>query len=357
MVVKKAFKYRTLYIDNDIRVEYNGGRLYFVSAGSKGDTWKCCVETSFLMQFFAMVPICSRFLRCEPRCILRWSEKEFLVSHRGGLYKIDLQKKKCEILFRYSKGTNNPLYFCQFERKGERKIVFGDYGGHDENGRVGIYSYTNNGLKEIASFAREEIDHIHRVEYDQYRDCYWIFTGDTDERSGIWYMDYDEKKIMPYLVGKQKYRACVAFIEQNRMVYATDTPLEKNNIYSIRFDNKVVEELCNIPGPCIYGTRVRSNDRDAYCFSTSVEPDSSLPTWLYRITYRLGTGVRDKFSYVLIGNIEEGIGIVWKSRKDALPMWMFQFGNHRFPVQNVEGKVYFCAQSCKKTKGTLVCDL
>lgn len=357
MVVRKVYKNRLLYIEDAMRIEYNRGQIYCIDNLSDEIIFQYGFEVPFLIRLLSKFYILERLLRCEPRYATRWSETEFLISHKRHLYKINLADKTGMSLFQYSAGTNNPLHFCKYIRNGKEELVFGDYGGHDDNGYVGVYRYTDSGLCEIASFPKEQIDHIHRVEYDAYRDMYWVFTGDTDKASGIWCIEYNTTKIIPYLTGSQIYRACMAFIEKNKIIFATDTPHEKNYIYSLNIFDKSLKKLYCLPGPCINGINVETNANSIYCFSTSVEPDSLLPKFIYVFTYKLGAGIADRFSYIIAGNEDEGFKTIWKAAKDMLPMCLFQFGNHRFPTQQVQNKVYFCPQSCRKAKGAFMYDL
>ncbi len=357
MIVWHAYKNKVIYIDDDGRIEYNKGKICYIDNRNNCVVFQYGFRTNFLIKLFSGISIFERLLRCEPRYATRWSKTEFLVSHRRYLYKIDLEKRIGIPLFQYAYGTNNPLHFCNYIRKGNNELVFGDYGGHDTRGNVGIYRYTEDGLCEIACFPKDKICHVHRVEYDMYRDIYWIFTGDADKESGIWHVKYEGGQIVPYLIGKQKYRACVAFVKRETLLFATDSPHEKNYIYSVNIKNKNVRQLGCLPGPCINGASVKTDSEENYCFSTSVEPDSMLPKCVYMFTYKLGRGIADRFSYVIIGNEKSGFETVWHSKKDIFPMWFFQFGNHRFPNQQVHNKVYFCPQSCSGVNGTFVCDL
>ena len=356
MNAKQIYKNRTIYIEDQIRIEYKRGKIFCINNLTDQRLLQYDFGSTAFEKLVCSIPILERLFRLEPRHAVRWTKSEFLISLRGHLYKIDVASGVVEKVFSYAKGTNNPLHFCQYVRNGIQEMAFGDYNGHDENGCVGIYRYSNKGLDKIAAFVKNQVDHIHRVEFDQHRDCYWIFTGDKNSASGIWHMDYDGGAINPFLVGDQKYRACVAFIENEKILFATDTPFEQNHICSIDIAHKHIDTLCAIPGPCIYGTIVPNGETSIYCISTSVEPDNSLPKYIYRVTYKLGAGVTDRYSYVLTGNAEEGFHKIWKTRKDILPMGLFQFGNHRFPSQTVNGKLFFCPQSCKGKGGTYVID-
>lgn len=340
-----------LYISDDLQVEYSHGTLRFVEYKARRTLCVVNVENSKLYSFLAHFNIIERLLRLEPRCVMRIEKNSFLVSIKNYLLKVKIPSGEIEIDHCYEDGTKNPLYFCCYNRNGKHEIVYGDYGGRDSCGKVGIYRRRDNKWSRIATFQNGLIDHIHRVEYDTFRDCYWLFTGDSDNGSGIWKLSADSGEIKPYLTGQQRYRSCVAYIMENTILYATDTPIAKNAVYEIEIKNKEMNKICDLPGPCIYGCRVRSGNDMIYCFATAVEPDSLLPKWLYRITYQLGPGIRDRYSYVIGLNGHGEYNVLHKARKDWLPIWLFQFGNHRFPEQPGDNELYMYTQGCIE-KGT-----
>ena len=104
-----------------------------------------------------------------------------------------------------------------------------------------------------------------------------------------------------------------------------------------------------IPGPCIYGTEHNGN----FYFSTSVEPDSSLPIWKYRMTYKLGAGVEDRFTHIIQRNQQGNYKEVYSAKKDFLPMWLFQFGNVLYP-ENDSKELYAVLQGTKSCHGVTV---
>lgn len=356
--VVKYSSNRVLFIDASIQVEYTRGKLLFVDRTTNCTICTVRLYDSMLYSTLALLKVVERLLRLEPRCVIRIEQDSFLVSCKGCLKRVRLPDGKVEIDHRYALGTQNPLHFCKYERQGKLEIVYGDYGGKDEEGRVALYRRRDDNWTVFATFPAGAIDHIHRVEYDFYRDCYWVFTGDSDEASGIWKVSVADGRIEPYLTGKQKYRACVAFIKDKSLLFATDTPLETNSIYEVDLETKLIRKVCDIPGPCIYGYRAQSSDGDVYCFATSVEPDSRMRTWHYRTTYCLGPGVKDRYSYIIGLKSNGSNAVLHKAKKDWLPIWLFQFGNHRFPEQSSSGVVFTCPQSCSRWyKGTLLVDI
>lgn len=350
--VVKVYDNPILYIDNEFHIEYKLGNILLKNNNNNSLINCISLGRSSKDRLFSSVPLTERLFRYEPRYIDRLYDMTFVLSEQGTLSTIDFQKSERKNIFTYSVGTKNPLHFCSYKRNERQEIVFGDYGGHDDNGNVGIYKYAENGVEEIAFIEGNRINHIHLVEYDEFRDCFWIFTGDTDEGSGIWKLDYNNQTPEPIVIGSQQYRSCVAYIGKDTILYATDSPIEMNHIYKLDIYTRKLTVLADLPGSCIYGKKIETNKNEyEYLFATAVEPDSTLSRIRYRLTRKLGAGIQDNYSHLVAGNIERGFIEIWKTKKDWLPLWLFQFGNIRFPEQRIKDYIYFCPQS-SLDKGT-----
>lgn len=349
MKVDKVSQNRTLYIDDAVTVEFKSGSLLFIREGCL--IKKIALNTSASLKLFGRISLVERLSRLEPRYLTKINDKEFVLSHNGKLTKIEPDTGRIETIFEYSEGTKNPLHFCKYRRNGEDEIVFGDYGGKDNDGNVGVFrvEFADGWkVKKIASISSEIIDHIHAVKYDQYRDCYWIFSGDSDKGAGIWQLGYFDSQPSLLVGGEQKFRACVASIKENSILYATDSPNSQNYIIELDIDSKNTKIIEKIDGSCIYGF---SNDLGDF-LATTVEPDSLLPKWRYIFSYKLGAGIKSWYSFLYMLSGDKKCDVIWKGKKDIYPMLLFQFGNIRFPDQHVNDRVYFCPQSLKKALGT-----
>lgn len=220
--------------------------------------------------------------------------------------------------------------------------------GNPNHEEVCIYAkYPNTeSWSVIYRFTGEkEITHIHNIIPDKSRGCVYILTGDTDAGSGIWEARNNFRDVKPLLVGKQKYRSCVAMPIENGIVFATDTPFEGNGIYRIIFDHdgdvSSPELLAELPGSVIYGTI----HQHSLIFSTTVEPDPRYQGFLYMITSRVGEGITDKFSHLFVWNEEEGLSEVHKFKKDVYPMGLCQFGVVMFASNDKDIYAYSVAVS------------
>ncbi len=296
--------------------------------------------------------ICERAMRLGPRCATFLDENRALISIDGKVYLYNLKENAIELEHSYDRGMKNPLSFCEaILPSGEKEIYYGEYIWNREKGPVAIYRRKEK-WECVYKFPAHAIAHIHNIVYDVVREQFYILTGDEDNESGIWVADRGFTSVVPILRGKQCYRSCVAFATEEGLIYATDTPLETNYLYRVKLNGNQcvsVEQCCQIPGSCIFGTETQ----DAYYFATTVEPDSTLSKWKYRTTYKLGAGIQDRYSHIIqvckTGEVQD----IYQEKKDFWPIWLFQFGNIQFPGNHLE-ELYFTGQSLKHIDGKTI---
>lgn len=316
---------RILYIDNDMCLSYKKGWLYYNEKNANEQ--KCFIGSN--LNRFSLV---ERVMRLEPRCAAKIDSNHYIVSFNGIIINYCSSDNTTKIEHRFEKGMHNPLTFLTIHEssKDENDVYYGEYIWNENKGPVDIYKRCQGRWTKVYSFPNNTILHIHNLIHDPYRKGIIILTGDNDSESGIWFADYDFNHVVPILIGKQQYRACIAFPYKDGILFATDTPLEENYIYRVdlKTDKPILIKEYEIPGPCIYGIRINNE----LFFSTSVEPDSTLKPWHYRITYRLGKGVKDRYTYIIKRDKEGHYETVFKEKKDIFPIWMFQFGNVLFPM-------------------------
>jgi hypothetical protein len=262
----------------------------------------------------------------------------------GKIYCVDIQNKKLVEEMQLRPRMNNPLMFA---KKGNGNILFGEYFSNNDHEKVCIYEREKSNWNKVYAFPAGTIYHVHGVVVDENR--IYILTGDEDKESAIWYTQDNFEHVEMLVGGSQKFRACVAYPFQDGLIYATDTPLEQNYLYALYKENNQWKHkvICEMPGPCIYGTA----RRDGYYFATSVEPDSTLSDMRYRFSYKLGKGVKDRYSHIIRYSVDGRIDDVAKLKKDIWPMLLFQFGNCLFPDAGVVEKVLVCPVSVKKYDG------
>lgn len=342
-------KYKLLAIKGEIGLLYHKGKLYTQNLKiEKTPQYLCSVPLSKTKKWMVKIRLLERLLRLEPR-VAASVEDGFIFSCAGIIYHINVDAGMLSEELKLRKGMNNPLTFTHTLRG---TILFGEYFSNNNNEEVCVYERTNKGWKKVYSFPPSTIYHIHGI--ISAREGIYILTGDDDLESAIWFTDDYFQNVKMIIGGDQKYRACVAFQFEDGLVYATDTPLKKNELRFIKKNENgdwESKSIYDMPGPCIYGTQI---DGCMY-FATSVEPDARYEdTMRYRITYKLGEGVKDRNTHLIMMNQEGIITEVAKLKKDIWPMLLFQFGNIQFP-DTVENDVVFATPiSVKKYDGMTI---
>lgn len=291
-----------------------------------------------------------RMFRLEPRCGYFVNENDAVVSYNGKVLLISCPKREVIIEHFFREKMSNTLGFCPINNLPgfDDTLLYGEYFQNYNKKEVSIYSRKEGKWSKVYTFKAGSIKHIHSIFVHPKRDSIIVFTGDTDEESAIWEIRNGFKDVKVLVSGKQMYRSDVGIPYGNGIIYATDTPLEQNAIYFLEEINGEVkiEKIKTINGPCIYG--LESNNK--LLLSTSVEPDSNITGIRYLFTNVLGKGVKDHYSYIYSGNINDGFFEIYKGKKDVFPMALFEFGNFQF-INDENGDALVFAKSIKKFDG------
>lgn len=347
-MVKVLSKYKMLAMNNGKALLYHKGKLYTQDIKNEIEA-KYLLELPISAKRKAMIrfrPI-ERLLRMEPRLAVAIEKYNFLLSCAGKIYRVDIQKKELTEEMQLRLRMNNPLMFA---KKENGNILFGEYFSNNDREEVCVFEREAGKWNTVYRFPAGSIYHIHGIAVDG--DKIYIMTGDEDKESAIWYTQDDFEHVEMLAGGSQKFRACVAYPYKGGLIYATDTPLEQNYLYILRQENGkwVNEVLSEMPGPCIYGT-VR---HDEFYFATSVEPDASLRDMRYRFSYKLGKGVKDRYTHIIRYGRDGKVMEVARFKKDLWPMLLFQFGNCLFPDAELDAGLVVCPQSVKRFDGKTV---
>lgn len=331
---------------------YHKGALY-VSDDMESFKKLCNIPLTTKQQLFASFSLSARLFRLYPRAVCVIDENCFIFAFQGCIYHVNISKKTIEIEHRFPLPMKTPLAFTKVEGvKGfDDCILYGEYHANPQKRDMGVYARNNGKWEKVYSFSADQILHIHGFSLDKANDRILILTGDTDKESAIYEVKNNFTEIRPLLCGSQKYRSCVAFADQDSLIYATDTPLESNAIY--QYYNGSVSKLYDMPGPTIFGAEIGYKSEKQFVFATSVEPDSRIRGKRYWVTRKLGLGVKERYCHIVAGNESRGFRTILKLKKDWLPMTAFQFGNASFCVGN--GLLFVLPQSiCGMNEKTIV---
>ena len=332
-----------LLADEKKYVFFKKGKLFFSKSIQETPRFLCRIPQSGLKKLLCNIPLAERMLRLAPRAAAWIDDHSFLIAHRGIVYRIELESGEIVQEHTFVPGMNSPISFASVKNVAgfEDGIVYGTYVGESEH-PISIWHRSLNGIwKEVFQFPHGSVRHVHQIIADPEHDRLLILTGDQGDEVAIWEVKDRFTKVSPILQGSQQYRSCFAFVEDDHIYYATDTPLEQNYLYGFDTVNHTTAILNELPGPVIYGTALERAGERSYLFATSV------------LTYKRGPGVRDTYSYLYFGNPKKGFRVIAKFKKDFLPMVLFQFGNVLFPA-GILRKIYVCPQSVYTYQGKTV---
>lgn len=282
-----------------------------------------------------------RLLRMGIRAAEAIDEQYIVLSIDNMLYELDLAS--CKLSTGYFCGDGiRPLIFTTVKgiSSVDEGIYFGGYLGNRDKRPVSIYKRVNTDQwQTVFTFPQGAINHVHTIVSDHYRDCLWIFTGDFDKASAIWKVTDNFEKVERIVCNEQKYRGCVAFILPEGLLYATDSPFADNFIYLMNIETLQVKEIVPIDGSCIYGCRWQNK----FVFSSTVEGDGrNTSIWEFLFGRKRGSGIKDMYVHLYVGNLQEGFKEVYKQKKDCMPFYTFQFGVFKFPYGvNYNHTLYF----------------
>jgi hypothetical protein len=321
-----------LFLENNYLLCYRQGSVYYYDINISKSVKKVSLFSNFKEKIMYRVPLLRRLLRFGIRTSIQINNETVLLFVNKKIYEFNIITNKLSNGFEPQEGVR-PLYFSKIgdEINGfDSQVVFGGYLGNTLKKEVHIYRRVDiDRWDVIYTFVKGEINHIHNIIPDEYSSCVWIFTGDFGTSAAIWKATDNFKSVERVVSNNQIYRGCIGFPTKEGLIYATDTPYFDNSIRILKRkgDNWISEKICDIEGSSIYGCRYK----DKFVFSTTVEPDgrdSSLRKLLF--DKKRGSGIKDNFSHIYIGNYEENFKDIYKLEKDIWP-FIFQFGTIKFP--------------------------
>ena len=272
----------------------------------------------------------SRLMRLGIRSAIAIDDDHVILSKGHSLYEFCLADGSLSQGFK-TPNSSRPLIFTEVQSIIGFKdgIYFGEYLMNMDKTPVGIYHRIGvDRWEKVFSFSQGEVNHIHNIIPDPYRNCLWIFTGDFGEAAAIWKASDNFKEVKRVAFNNQMFRACVAYVLPEGILYATDTPFAKDFIYLFKTETGKVKEVFPIHGSCIYGCKWK----DKFVFSSTVESDGlERNRWELLFTRKRGAGIKDDYVHLYMGNLHNGFKEIYKEEKDCMPLNTFQYGVFKFP--------------------------
>jgi hypothetical protein len=339
---KTIFNSKPLFLDESRKVVLGKGRSLFRYTAGSGLQFLVRLPESPMKTLIRLSRWLVRMTRHGFGCGICY-QGIYIFTFEAKIYSFNPAKGQLrqELAFAWGRG---PLSFTLIEGIAgfEDGIYFGEYLNNQELNPVGIYKRNERGYwNEVFSFSSNQINHIHSLVADHYRNCVWILTGDFEHSASIWMAKDGWREVIPILAGDQSYRSCVAFPIEQGLLYAMDTQMTTNSLKLLtQFDNIwIAKNLLQLNGPTIYGCDLK----DYFIFATATEPSqvtaNSIFGWL---DCKPGDGILANHSVVY--SVEKNslsVQILFSKKKDFLPYRLFQFGSISFPNGSANDNILF----------------
>jgi hypothetical protein len=286
---------------------------------------------SWKHNILSRIRLLSRLLRLDVRYGIKISDFRFIIVRDRVLYELDIKTKKISSGCRLNRGSR-PLNIVPIKIRGfDDAVYYGEYFGNQNKASVSIYKRINeDNWEKVYEFPEGEINHIHNLIPDEINGCVWILTGDFDNSAAIWQAKNNFMDVKAIKRGTQEYRSCVAFPILGGIIYATDTPFQRNSLRILNQKDGEWQsfEICTINGSVIYST----NLGDFFIFSTVVENNGGEPLLRKILTFKRGDGIIKNECVVYQVNKEKNVTEILHNKKDIFSFYLFQFGAIIFPT-------------------------
>jgi hypothetical protein len=162
-------------------------------------------------------------------------------------------------------------------------IYVGDYSQNHDRDEVKIYR-SDNGKRFVTAynFGKKSVRHIHAIIADTFNNNrLWVLTGDNNDESHFYFTDDDFKSIHKFLSVGQISRAADLLIENDEILWGTDSPFQQNFIVKTSLQNPYAyEKISPLPGPVYYTSQ---NAAGGIYFGTTAEPGPASENKIARI--------------------------------------------------------------------------
>jgi len=197
-------------------------------------------------------------------------------------------------------------------------IFFGEYTINIHNDTpTSLYRSTDDGLSfhKILTFAKDEVRHIHFIQWDKYENCLWMGTGDKDSECRLM-LSRDHGDSWDIIgEGNQLWRAVGISSTENALYWGTDAGSVPDPNFIVKMDRRTREltKIQEVQGPC-HGNAVLA---DGTVFvSTGIEG---------------GANEQDRCAHLWQVQRDGKVQEVYRMKKDIFPL-IIQYGVMRFPM-------------------------
>lgn len=264
-------------------------------------------------RFFSSIRLSRQLLRLGIHHLLPLNNGGFLVVLKKKTLTLDQDGNIISIFSGYRGNKPGHRGVCVTP---DGTIFFGEYTININNDNpTSLYRSQDNGLsfQQILTFAKDDVRHIHFVQWDKYENCLWMGTGDKDAECRLMRSQDNGDSWETIGEGNQLWRAVGISPTKDALYWGTDAGSVRESNYIIRMDrtSRRLVKVQEVQGPC-HGNGVLA-DGTVYV-STGVEG---------------GETEQDRYAHIWQVQSDDKVREVYKMQKDIFPL-IVQYGVMRF---------------------------
>ncbi|MEO0248565.1 MAG: hypothetical protein ABIN58_03265 [candidate division WOR-3 bacterium] len=275
------------------------------------------------------------------KCNVVRVEGGLLIVRQGKVFRYDWAEKTLRTVLRLHNSRN--VLHQSIAVIDQREVFLGEYGANPSRDEVPIYRSRDGGKtwEIVFSFPPGKIRHVHGCYYDPFEGKIWTLTGDFENECYILCSDKDFQQIEWIGNGRQTYRACNLFFQENTVHWIMDSQLQDNYHFCLDRKTRAVERRGRFPGPVWYIKQLE----DGYFVAATAQ--------------EIGPRVHDRYAHLLVSQDLQSWVDVYPFEHDGLPKRFFKFGVIGFAdgPQTSQG-FYLFAEAVKRLDGKIAyCEL
>ncbi len=320
------------FADSDVLITSKYNKIYVKKTNS---SYTVQLPSDGIKSIFGLFRLSRRALRLD-KCNVIPVEDGLVIIRQGKVYHYCEHKEKLKQTLSL-KNCRNVLH-QSIAVINNKILFFGEYGNNSSRNEVPVYRSLDGGKTwdDVFVFPAGKIRHIHGCYWDPYEEKIWTLTGDFEGECHILCSDQDYKNIEWIGDGKQTYRACNVFFEEDTVHWIMDSQLQTS--HHIKLDRKTrnITQGQSFPGPVWYIKRLN----DGYYIAATAQES--------------GPGVKDQYAHLLVSKDFKEWEDIYQFHHDGFPKRYFKFGVVGFAEgdQN-SGSFYLFTEAIKGLEGKI----
>ncbi len=232
-----------------------------------GDTWRldAVVPLDPVRSLATRSRLATRLFRLEVVSLTVLADGARLAVTRDGIYRAEPDAWRMRASFVFEEGWALGLGV-----DGQGRVLFGEYRANRERGPIRLFVSDDGGrtFDQCFEFAPGTVRHVHTVVWDPHLARCLVLTGDYGDECGIALLGSKLDRIDWLVRGGQRFRAASVLVEEDALVYGTDSQTELNEILRLDKSTGEVRSLQPLEGSSLFAARFGT----IRAVSTCVEP-------------------------------------------------------------------------------------